>query len=787
MALPRKHARRTLSCQSCRRKKRKCDRQLPCSNCTKVGLGKTCKYEDVQEQLPIKNGEPENDWKFNMHQALNTSKEGVYKFFTQRHMLNHVSMVSGDPALWLIYHFICSGNINPGSFTLVSSRRQVLSKEVVDQLDETSIALFGPSYVPPVPSRPTFEDLRKAREAISQSRLIPSLIFHQDLSWPLLPSARQALLMLPSYEVVMMYVNIYFEQQNHILPVINKRKFFHDLHHTLEQGVDHLCRLRSSLRPSDISTMSCLLLMMRIAFTALRESNLGFISEQRKLVEQHPIPVDIVEVAELLCNESVAFCGPNISTAQALTLLYIYRTCSPEFRDHDSGEPYQILSLAVSNAKCYNLKMSTSLLVRWQAQQGDDLQISARRQLWFSLLFLELQHAAVFGETLEADPSNSCLEEIFSEDHGSDDDLFFQTMRPYMPILTLVRDLILISLHKGTESSYNEISAEAQKLEDLVNTQLLKPQDYLSSVGGQDSEESTQKCFKFRIFLLSKLFLVAFHRSCALFFEKLDETARCAYHHHKELQITHKEFSFIQKGLICTFDLYFGEGALFFFNNIFLACVRLQVKMGDIRVRLKCTLKCDHGDTADLNYMRRVKLIESCILNLRYFEERQVDMLEWQSRRSMCAFSSLRMCRFGQRIVENEQLYIFKPSLAEEASLHLSLSDIANLDQIFNESRIEISLFDELYKQMHLSVEEAQKQTEEPLHSMEALQLDKMWLLLKMIQAHTKDMIFSSRMGCKAPETEDEGLPDNLWHLEMDSLQFDVTSFYDLLGKEFFL
>ena len=50
--MTRKRVRSTLVCVNCRKKKMKCDRNLPCSSCVNAGIDLTCAYSSATYKKP---------------------------------------------------------------------------------------------------------------------------------------------------------------------------------------------------------------------------------------------------------------------------------------------------------------------------------------------------------------------------------------------------------------------------------------------------------------------------------------------------------------------------------------------------------------------------------------------------------------------------------------------------------------------------------------------------------------------------------------------------------------
>src|SRR4051812_43948234 len=76
---PRKRRRPAVSCTQCRRRKIKCDRSIPCNNCTKSRVGQDCDYVAVQAQTnPVQTtlqASPDDD--NGSHTTLCDSRSGI--------------------------------------------------------------------------------------------------------------------------------------------------------------------------------------------------------------------------------------------------------------------------------------------------------------------------------------------------------------------------------------------------------------------------------------------------------------------------------------------------------------------------------------------------------------------------------------------------------------------------------------------------------------------------------------------------------------------------------------
>jgi hypothetical protein len=151
---PRKRRRPALSCVQCRRRKVKCDRKLPCTQCSQYN-NTTCVYDDPKVLARNKESPPTNPGTHNTSSTLLANQSnGIQK--SRESALFNTSLTSSPPAPESRTRL---GSVSWGAPPLV--------ERVRSELSESSVGAVAPQSEPSV--QELKERVRKLETIISRS------------------------------------------------------------------------------------------------------------------------------------------------------------------------------------------------------------------------------------------------------------------------------------------------------------------------------------------------------------------------------------------------------------------------------------------------------------------------------------------------------------------------------------------------------------------------------------------------------------------------------------------
>lgn len=769
-----KRHRRVFSCTNCRRKKRRCDRGIPCGECARNGLGDCCSYEDVKPYKPknpqyIKLEESVmkdetlsltmDDWQFNLFEASNRMKNGAI----ETSLLGYNTMAGADPLTATVKNFLNKQQAFSRLWLNVISKDGMVPKEKLDQFEQKAIAHFGVKYIHRINANSSEEEYDTVRQVISAANRQHGIVFKPYGSWTQLSLLEQILLMLPPYSVVLLLVREYFKFQQKWLPILDEKKFFDELNRVVGPTIEGACVIKSLELPTDAVILATLLLAIRLSYSDVVSHGKNNASVERASILEHPVVLDSAYVANDLLKEFTfrSQCGTH--GLRALMLLQTFHIFSPERgMVTDCFSPMDIMRRIHCCASAIHLDLDRTLQCSWRSRlvfERND--VEAARALWHTVLRLDVYSAVLFDRGVAIHPETHRVELPSRDKNNEAVSIFYETRSEFMALLDLISSTTPVS----SKISYSQLTEKIERLEDALKEKLGRTGDYLQPLG---DEKLNEKCSRFVLLVMAKSWLLTVYFSLYLFFERKGELDLSVEYLRKRLSITQRDFCFLKAGILGRIEEYFGPGSKIFLTPFLVSLMSSQVGAGGFRVRLAFTLRRLQTSEPSIQTIKTRHLCELILQNIHATEESSLELAEALGESFHFAWAVARSTRFGQRMVQDEILFDVSDDLAKTAEIPFSVEQLKGIDLVLNEASMEHKLYTDMFGDNSQDKDTSSEARE--LRLLNALQLEKKWLLVSQIQSHTQKCAFLHRAGVStvAPPSSE---PLETWQYDLELLQ----------------
>lgn len=794
--------RKVLVCDPCRRKKRKCDRCLPCSTCTRSGLLHFCAYEnapplsigsthatvinqdnghhrvsDLQgyQHLTSKSRDHElnlgllpqvdstiHHGKFNLHRALHTNADGVYKVLLLGGIFSVYTLASGDPASLLLREYIQRPE---RTLMLVSSayaNKSQLAKEKIELLDQQSISIFGPQFIKRLTRGSSLEELVHTRQVISGYGGCFGINYVEDANWRSGMLGDQIRTILPPVNLIIYLVNAYFANcyfgSVMLVEEESKRDFERILGITFSalKSADIVLRLKNS---QDLLIVARLLYVLRLSFLAELEP---------ASTPSHCVSIDAAELAERIVMTYGAAQRATRAAFECHYLRFIYRFCAPEMDgfgiSSDIGPDFCIVVLL---AKAIGMNRDASNKISWSRQGAfSPSEIHEQRRMWSVLQLLDLQVSSIYGvdrqiRTTDHDVSLPSLETPHHADKYHD---LRKAIHACNDIMVLLDSLSIMAFPAGAFADLEAVLSLADVLHESSRRVLGEADDYFHS------EETVQnfaaKKYKFKVLLLVKTMLTGLYYALYVYYHTEKNSTESLRHLRKLIQIGLKDLSCIQLPILSKIDTFFGKGAFLEIATTLMACNTFQVRCLQVKTCFHCTAVAVNNE----EHFRH-KAAKSIFENLEEIEERMVDFVEVYGKIQRSSWWLSKAYRFGQVTVRRGlDSEAFAPNVPKVA-LRCSDVDLKRMEKIVTEARdcwrIEGDYLGGISRSESGSLSRI----------LESLQTDRMWQLVGQIKEKLEEHEFARQVNITEEISEPSTYGES-WELDMDFLQsLDLPTF----------
>lgn len=778
-----KRNRRVFSCLNCRRKKRRCDRGVPCGECARNGFSDSCSYEDVKPYKPAfpqlnpqkeimeeKKVPMTSDWQFNLFEAVNTPKDGK----TETNLLGYTTMAGADPFTEVVKRFLINQKAFGRLWHNLISKDGMVPKEKLDQFEKKAMAYFGVQHIRRLSSHSSEKEFDAVRQTITAANIQYGLALKPYGSWTQLSILEQILLILPPYSVVLLLVREYFKFQQKWLPILDEKEFFGQLNRVVGPALEGNCVIKSLELPTDAAVWATLFLAIRLAYVSVVNTENSPASVDRVSILENPVVIDTAFVAiELLKESETSF---TIHSLRALMTLQTFNIFSPERGLVTDNMPTMDVMRRIHNhARELYIDIDRKQIGSWRSRLAfGETEYESARSLWHTVLRLDVYCCVLFDRAPCIFPG-SYLSKLPSEDVENEaSQMFAKTETEFLALLDLVGSTMPLTGSIG----YTQLAEKLKRLEDAVEANLGRPGDYLRPLG---EEKLSLKCCRFQLLLICKSWLLTIYYSLYLFFECRGELDLSIHYLKKRMSVTQRDFCFLKAGMIKFIEEYFGFGSRVILTPFLVSLMGNQVGAGGIRVRFAFTLRLLEADASDIKNIKTRHLCELILKNIRNAEESSLELVEALGETFQFAWAATRSTRFGQRMVDDDMLYDVSDETKRNTGIRFTVEQLTGLDLVLNEADVDHKLYTDMFGDTSLDKDKSSEARERRLFN--ALQLEKKWLLVTQIQAHALKTAFLKKAGISTVE-QSPADPVEAWQYDLELMQgYDPQLLMEFFGN----
>ncbi|KAK6457691.1 fungal transcriptional regulatory protein [Scheffersomyces xylosifermentans] len=356
------------TCDYCRLRKVKCDKEYPCATCKKKGrqctigqgqsvpsgaMKRTIEQDIESLKAKIRRLEPDSTPKESIRISYSTlenksEKETVnlyrdYRKVTVKGKIGQhcygpfswVTLMTSDPALHHAWEFIGANG-----------------KEAI---------LGGESFS---------EESLKSYDS-TKHELLSGLVLPDPLSRdPFIPLDSKILSLLPNQKVIWTLIRRFFKEVYPYVPLIDERDFRRDIERIIDEESFELTPILELQMEGqvDVAIIGILLVILRLSYLSYFSNDLalndssniasrGSKSLELKFILENPISLSFIQLAQKCLDEFNIFERSNVTVLQLALLLRTYRHLAPEEQDGlDGGGSMVLTATLVSMAS--NLGLS---------------------------------------------------------------------------------------------------------------------------------------------------------------------------------------------------------------------------------------------------------------------------------------------------------------------------------------------------------------------------------------------------------------------------------------------
>lgn len=816
-----RRGRTKFSCSNCRLRKKKCNRRHPCSSCIRLGTEATCTFNGGNtskylasspgdEVLSVSDGnmigvddglerfdrpelvfEPRStslsrtiggrshllstlkleDFQFSLANALHTGPDTfeIKHSHQFRHgILAYLTMARADPVTWLMQHHILTQK--KVVWDEIPTRGSSIPKAQIEELEQKASNYFKDSYIPRLAPDFSHEDLLVARQRISVYGASSGIIYSAHSDWVSSPLLHIIESEIPDKNTILSCLDVFFSDCSLGSFLVFEDSFRKNVEKLVDENLttnENGSKLCVSLK-KDIATIATLVVVLRHVYLHLL--NLG--GEKSVLASKCRISIDAIHALESLLQCLDLTYDSNWEVLQALTLHFDYSLRAPESDCFShNGDPSVKFSTIVAIAR----SLQYDQRVRSQTSKYDLLWIQFRRCFWLVLQMMNLELAVLYYSPLyfqdsdfdvklpqQTITSSAMLNQVCSA---------LVSLAPVIHKLYELIDMVMVQ----KSCSHHQLLAEIEDFETLISRKLGTFDSYFTLYIQQ-----LAKPIVFRFLVVSKCFLMVLYYALYVGLETRGDFNLGFNYLKKLVLIAYGELAFLQRDFIPSCSRFFGPSKEYFFRPVLLACNRMQLLTGVLRLRARCTLKKLDSLKWAKNKPQLEAYLNSIIGNIILIEAKMIEFDEAQGKVSNCAYWQEKQYNFGTLLTCQESMYENNDEYVAKAILPFSEEALCELSALIGES-VKAFKANEAFQKSQTMKELV---LEDPMAELtgverqyylviERLQRDKMWSLVNLIKNYYHDESFRQKF--------DAGHANNL--SDLFSVQDDILNYFAADGS----
>lgn len=665
-----KRNRKILVCTNCRQKKNKCDRQLPCTSCVKLGLKSSCFYsDDIRPTLSTV-----NDIQHHYNMMLKEEQPSQVATVATSSIFPFAPVDPKDPATSLLWEY-WSYKIRDKQFSHFTLSRHFvgLSYGKLKELEDSTHSSGAIDYRDLDTGDIKIQDTKRRMSIAGQS--VGLIYYPKNLKN--LSVIQRIKHLMPSQIQLTKYQKLFFEKLSLHIPIIDEYEYLESaqrIFNIVTPTNDPITKLNVSSK-YDYALIAQTLLVLRLVYCFL------VLEDKFNSDLDAPIYLETVDLAEECLSIHGIFKQPTLASLQALLLLQNYREVAPERQDGFLGD---------QTLRGHILELAYDLGLHRDPKHFDlgtlDMKVAhLRRKIWMHI-YQSNVFAAVFywrinrylihdfdTEWPQFQQGLSNVQNLVNEKKAVDG---FTYVKPVVKTLAE-----LLKLGQTVQPDYRGIDM-------LEYTEQLN--NHLSNVTGNFKEitENTSpgffKLMRVKWFVLNKMCLSLFLYTGYIQYEEkgqYEDSYKCL---HKSLSLLFGELGEILISLKDCNEVY-GETFKLFLLPVIWKMVHLIITIAlNLITRIKCTISEVSSNENDFELTLKLNqwlgMVKKFML-VRF--KRFIDL----SITTQVVNKLLKLALNNLLIAMDEDgLYKLFPQLVTECSLHLNYQQVDGLIEVFRKS-----------------------------------------------------------------------------------------------------
>lgn len=637
LMLSKKRNRPVLSCTNCRGKKRKCDRESPCSTCVRYKLQNSCEYTSTiplsnvtaksprqltksankvakppnltNELLNLKDRLEKIEASITVASLYNTvvpeegSIEGIKEMISPANGSGKMPQISSDDLIDLYCDF------GTKSRAIMSVKRPIplrtfLKRDPITRLFHKhkqselfvkffSLTVLGMESIGGVsasimnlqaqnhygaayiPKVDQKVELADIKKAITLFSSGGMKFKNIDL---LANLAQKIIAVIPHQQLFWQLFDSFFATLYPYFPVIDEFEIKEDIARVIKfsGGLVENINVKSK---HDLSIIVSVLFILRLSYVSM-------VIEDRDKSLNDFVAIESVKVAEVCLKELEIYKHNDLSTLQAFILQAIYRTYSPEKGDLSSGaESLLKTGFLIQMAMSMGLNRDPSLFYDLQI---DDRLKNLRRKIWHFLISMDEDDSLIYGTPRHINPMSydteiprfsSNMSNIVNIDLEKDVVKAFRKTDMVFKKLKKIKDLTL-ALNGSVKVEV--LVTNITEVEQMLNTDFGSVEELLT-----EAATSFLSAKKIRLYVLCKVFLMFLNYCLFLFYEGNQNGKAKSFFLKKLLYIMFHDLSRIFSSIVAKRP--FIPGFMLYILPTILLYSHLSIMLGTVfSMRIKC-------------------------------------------------------------------------------------------------------------------------------------------------------------------------------------------------------
>lgn len=401
-----------------------------------------------------------------------------------------------------------------------------------DKYEQEAKAYFGDGFIPKYdPNIKNDDSLIKRRINLYNADV--ALLFYPNYIPPNLNILSKIYYVLPPREIVLEYLEIFFDKMHEYFPIFDKLSFTNDIKKILVLRNETKLTINIEQK-NDIAKVASLLFILRFTYLFAMKDQKS--RNDYGSVLQHPVYVEAALFGKECLKEFNLGLNLSFEGLQSYLMAKVYKTFAQDECDALRETDLYIHSLVMC-ASTLGLNRDPDIYIHDEITW---LTKTNRRKIWFLILNLECHELGIYGRPIYNDLfSDVKLEEI----NIPGDDVLYNTMSKFMTIRPVVRDFLRTLLNIREPVNLDYLTNRISTIENLVNATYKPIGELIDNLSNGKTDFNPNDLVELQSHLCLKLFLLKLYLAAYIIFEKKANVNLLFYYYKKMITLLYVELN----------------------------------------------------------------------------------------------------------------------------------------------------------------------------------------------------------------------------------------------------